>query len=158
MPLGRASPSSRASGPPRHLCLPPTKKRALSQEVRLALKKIRLVHVCLITLLTPLLFSINSTNPYAQTRRTSARANFTRSAFNQIPAHGKPFVDIHAPMPAAVMRRPMAAGPKTRAGAPITAQTIDLTSNTPTVSDVNPFWSKDEQTIIFQSNRTDLFG
>jgi 5-hydroxyisourate hydrolase-like protein (transthyretin family) len=37
-------------------------------------------------------------------------------------------------------------------------QTIDLTANTPTVQDRNPFWTRDEQFLIFQSNRTTING
>jgi hypothetical protein len=47
---------------------------------------------------------------------------------------------------------------QSRAGQPVTSQTVDITANTPAVSDTNPFWGKDEQSIVFQSNRADLQG
>jgi hypothetical protein len=56
-------------------------------------------------------------------------------------------------MPPEVVRKPMKV---TRQGA--TPQTVDLTPNTPTVSDADPYWTRDEQTIVFDSNRKDLPG
>lgn len=68
-----------------------------------------------------------------------------------------PFVDPRAPLPPQVTRKPVR-GQQGRAGQPITPRTVNLTPNTATVFDKNPFWSKDEQFIAFQSNRADLQG
>ena len=68
--------------------------------------------------------------------------------------HGKPFVDLHGQLPPEVVRRTLR---KTRAGG-IPPQTVDLTANTPNVQDRNPFWSQDEQTIVFDSDRVNLNG
>lgn len=41
---------------------------------------------------------------------------------------------------------------------PVIPQTVDLTPNTPKVIDGAPYWSRDEQFIVFHSNRVDLAG
>lgn len=43
-------------------------------------------------------------------------------------------------------------------GGGVPQQTIDITPNTATVSDQNPFWSNDEASILYDSNRADLAG
>jgi hypothetical protein len=106
------------------------------------LKNLRLLHVYLITLVS-LLFLLNNVIPaFAQRNGGERRV---------------PFVDPRAPMPPQVTRKPVR-GQQGRAGQPITPRTVNLTPNTATVFDKTPYWSKDEQFIAFQSNRTDLQG
>lgn len=70
-----------------------------------------------------------------------------------------PITNFRAKLPPQVTHKPMKAGASgTRAAKIITPQTADITANTPLVDDRNPYWAKDEQTVVFQSNRTDLQG
>jgi len=71
---------------------------------------------------------------------------------------GAPVVDFHAGLPKKTTLKPFRSSLASRAGQLITPQTVDLTDSTPLVDDKNPYWSKDEQTIVFQSNRGDLGG
>lgn len=109
------------------------------------MNRVRPIHVWLIALASPLLLSAGINPALAQTGLSSSGQNQMR---------GKPFVDIHAPMPKAVTTKKL---PTTRASS-TTVQTIDVTPNTPTVQDTKPMWSNDEQTVAFVSNRTDLAG
>jgi hypothetical protein len=113
------------------------------------LNRLKLIFVCLFTLLSPgfLTFGLYNASAQGNRGRTLPR-----------PDRGRPVVGHRDPLPPLVTRKPMRSGPKTRAGKPISAQTVDITPNTPTVIDSNPFWAKDEQTIVIQSNRTDLQG
>ncbi|HSV74308.1 MAG TPA: carboxypeptidase regulatory-like domain-containing protein [Chthonomonadales bacterium] len=66
----------------------------------------------------------------------------------------QPFVDLRAPMPRLVTQKSYGEG---RAdGAP--PQTVNITIGTPSVTDRHPYWSYDEQDILFASNRADLTG
>jgi len=72
-------------------------------------------------------------------------------AGGQRPPRGKPFVDWRADMPPEVTKKP-------RKGRAIDRQTVDLTDKTAAVDDTHPHWSRNEQYILFQSNRSDLNG
>ena len=98
---------------------------------------------CLIALCTPLMLSMVARPASAQSGSGGGTA-----------IRRQPFVDIRAPLPKLVTQKKYDQG---RAdGAP--PQTVDLTIGTPTVSDKHPYWSYDEQTILFASNRADLTG
>ena len=119
------------------------------------MKNARQKHVCLITLLSPILLS---TGALAQTRRNIVHVHeqFSRVGTQIRQPRGKPF--LGGPLPREVTRMPLR---KTRANA--IPQTADLTANTPTVNDTNPSIPRsanatNEVPIVFQSNRTDLNG
>lgn len=108
------------------------------------MNRVNRILVCLFTLLSPSFLSPGLSSAHAQGRIAPPDAK----------KHGAPFNSFHDPLPKNVTLK---AQKKTRAGGP-TAQTVDLTPNTPLVNDLNAFWTKDEQTIFFQSNRKDLIG
>ena len=106
------------------------------------MKSQRLSHACLLTL--PILLAL------------LALPIDTLAQLGGRPAGARPFVDSRAPMPREVTRKPLR-GATGRADVS-TPQTIDLTPSTPLVDDANPFWSRDEQFLVFDSNRADLAG
>lgn len=111
----------------------------------------RLLHVCLITLIIPLLVLVGTHNPFAQGRRTpNSGAAPTRDASLQ--TRRVPVVDFHAPLPAGITRRELKPG-TTRVGTSGVPQTQDLTPTTAFLDDKNAFWTRDERQIYFQSNR-----
>lgn len=68
--------------------------------------------------------------------------------------HGKPFVSYTAPLPPQVTRKTL----RNQTRVVGVQQTVDLTPNTPLVQDKDVYWSKDEQNMVFDSNRADLPG
>lgn len=75
------------------------------------------------------------------------------------PPKGKPFIG-NLPLPKEVVRKPVRGANGRAEAAP--PQTIDLTANTNTpgkvVTNRNPYWSKDEQFILFDSDRANING
>lgn len=108
------------------------------------MKRVRLIHVCLITLLSPLIFF--STPKEAPAQRNNVTVG------GQRPPRGKPFIGYHNDLPPEVVKKPR------KQGRASDRQTVDLTPNTPGVDDTHPHWSRNEQFIVFQSNRTDING
>jgi len=119
----------------------PPPKRAI-QEVELVLNRVHPILVSLATL-TSLTAILEPQVALSQTRKTQVGTK---------PKHGAPFVGIR-PMPPLVTRKALKVTRDVN-----TPQTVDLTPNTPKTRDANPFWSKDEQQIVFQSDRTTING
>ncbi len=56
------------------------------------------------------------------------------------------------------MPREVTAKPVKQTRAETTKATVDITPNTPLVTDAAPFWTQDENSVYFQSNRSNLSG
>ncbi len=107
------------------------------------MKRVSLLHACLLSAVSLSLLAGTSAPTAAQ--GTGA----TRVA--PIGQRSKPY--LGGALPAAVTRMKVRKG---RSLGP--SQTVDATPNTPTVSDLSPFWTKDERRVVFQSNRLDMSG
>lgn len=108
------------------------------------MKRVRLTHLCSITLVSPLLAIACLATAHAQTGGLTSGPK---------PPRGKPFVGVNAPMPREVTLKPVK---QTRADT--TKGTVDITPNTPLVTDAAPFWTQDENSVYFHSNRSNLAG
>ncbi len=112
----------------------------------------RLKHVFLITLFSLCgLLAVNLlTHAQRGGRQGHPRLNFTQKVTRGAPKQG-PMVGennrVHPSMTRMAQKKGRVSGP---------TQTVDLTPNTPTVTDQNPFWTRDETRIYFDSNRSAL--
>jgi hypothetical protein len=105
---------------------------------------VRLNHLCSITLVSPLLAIACIAPAFAQGDGSWGGVK---------PPKGQPFVSVNAPLPRQVTAKPVK---QTRADT--TKGTIVITPNTPLVSDAAPFWTQDESSVYFHSNRSNLAG
>lgn len=108
------------------------------------MKRVRLTHLCSITLVSLLLATTCTYGVSAQVNGFSSGPR---------PPRGKPFVGVNAPMP-----REVTAKPVKHTRAETTKATVDVTPNTPLVADAAPFWTQDEHSVYFHSNRSNLEG
>ncbi len=114
------------------------------------MNRVKSILVCLSTLSLLSLLIASPENAAAQLGRISNA---------QRPPRGKPFIG-NLPMPKEVTRKTLR-NAKGRAEV-ATPQTVDITANTNTAGKVvtnrNPFWGKDEQSIVFDSDRANING
>ncbi|NLH98197.1 MAG: hypothetical protein GX446_01750 [Chthonomonadales bacterium] len=108
------------------------------------MKRVRLTHLCSITLVSPLLAIACLAPAFAQGDGLWGGVQ---------PPKGPPFVSTTAPMPREVTAKPVK---QTRAET--TKATIVITPKTPLVTDGAPFWTQDENSVYFHSNRSNLAG